>query len=73
MRKFKKLLNWDDHKTALELYISLSGKAAECLFEMDTANVANLDILWTIIENGFLPLNYVTILCYLSLELESLK
>ncbi len=62
MRTFKTLLNWNGYKTALELYISLNSKAAECLSKIDNDDLANLDILWTALDNEFLQSHYVTTL-----------
>ncbi len=56
MRNCKTVFNWDEHNAVFELYMSLS----RMLTEIDTADVVNLDILWTILENAFLPSNYIT-------------
>ncbi len=53
------MLGWDDHRTAVELYMSLEGEAALKVEEVienadSTGNVSNI---WEALDNAFLPID----------------
>ncbi len=63
MKNIRTLLK-NDCKATLEMYMALSGKAAECLNDLQTCEICDLDSLGTAPDNVFLPSNYVTTLLF---------
>ncbi len=58
MKNISKVLDWNDNQFGKEVFLSLSGKAAECINDMPTTDKCNADKLFEKLDKAFLPKNY---------------
>ncbi len=58
MKNMSKVLDWDDSQFGKEVFLSLSGKAAECINDMPTSDICNADKLFEKLDKTFLPKKY---------------
>ncbi len=58
MKNMSKVLDWDDSQFGKEVFLSLSGKAAERINDMPTADICNAVKLFEKLDKTFLPKNY---------------
>ncbi len=56
----RKMLGWDDYRTAVELYISLEGKAVLKVEEVvvNADSTGNVFDMWESLDFAFLPINH---------------
>ncbi len=54
------MLGWDDHKTGIELYISIEGKSAMKVEEVvaNADSTWNVTDMWTALDHAFLPIDH---------------
>ncbi len=57
-KNMSKVLDWDDSKFGKEVFLSLSGQAAEHINDMPTTEICNADKLFEKLDKTFLPKNY---------------
>ncbi len=53
-----KVLDWDDNQFGKEVFLSLSGKATECINDMPTSDIYNASKHFEKLDKTFLPKNY---------------
>ncbi len=53
-----KILNWDEEQFGIEVFLSLVGKAAECIKDMPTEDMCNAEFFFKKLDRTFLPNNY---------------
>ncbi len=54
------MLGWDDYRIAVELYMSLEGKAALKVEELveNADSTGNVSDMWEALDHAFLPINH---------------
>ncbi len=58
MKNMSKVLDWDDDQFGKEVFLSLSGKAAEGINYMPTSDICNANKLFEKLDKTLLPKNY---------------
>ncbi len=58
MKNMSKVLDWDDNQFGKEVFLNISGKAAERINDMLTSDICNASKLFEKLDKTFLPKNY---------------